>query len=394
MFDRKLAAKLLATGALLCLGGISPSLAQQPGLTADTIKIGTFGALTGPGYLYGKIAMNGIEVVFDEINAAGGINGRKLVLIREDDRCDPAAAIAATQKLIHQDQVFALIGGGCSNATLAARDNIEQAKIPFVNVASVADGVSTPTAPNIFTAALTASIESQAQLAYALEQGGKKIAVVSMRDAWGRSRYTPLMEEFKKKGITPIADEEMTPDANDATAQVLRLKAAGADTVIIVLFPKPAAIFLRDAQKLAFKPLLVGQSGIADPAAFEEQVGVQGATARFVTISMVKHVPDDVEVDRWRKLVEAKFPGDRLSVFNLFGVGSAQLLVEGIKRAGPDLTREKLLTALAGVKDFKIDVYGGPISCSETDHRCNKFPVWISKAPGGPVKVIGVTKVE
>src|SRR3954453_13891627 len=102
----------------------APASAQQPGVTADSIKIGSFGALTGPGYLYGKLPMEGVEVVFDEVNAAGGIHGRKLQLVREDDRGDPAAAIAAVQKLVHQDQVFALIGGGCSNATLAARESI------------------------------------------------------------------------------------------------------------------------------------------------------------------------------------------------------------------------------------------------------------------------------
>src|SRR5262249_59621682 len=91
--------------------------AGEPGLSADSIKIGSFGALTGPGCLYGKLPMNGVEVVFDEVNAAGGIQGRKLQLVREDDRCDAASAIAAIQKLVHQDQVFALIGGGCSNAT-------------------------------------------------------------------------------------------------------------------------------------------------------------------------------------------------------------------------------------------------------------------------------------
>src|SRR4030081_1472407 len=105
-----------AAAAMAVVAGWSAS-AQQPGVTDESIKIGTFGALTGPGYLYGKLVMNGVEVVFDEVNAAGGIHGRKLQLIREDDRCDPAAAIAAIQKLVHQDQSFALIGGGCSNAT-------------------------------------------------------------------------------------------------------------------------------------------------------------------------------------------------------------------------------------------------------------------------------------
>jgi branched-chain amino acid transport system substrate-binding protein len=383
----------LVGAVLFVLAGALSASAQQPGLTADSIKIGSFGALTGPGYLYGKLVMNGVEVVFDEVNAAGGIHGRKLQLIREDDRCDPAAAIAAIQKLVHQDQVFALIGGGCSNATFAARGAIETAKIPTLIFASVHDGITVPPAPNIVSTALTSSIESQAQLTYAQQQGAKRIAIISMRDAWGRARYTPLLEAFKTKGVTPVADEELAPDANDATAQVLRLKAANADAVIMVLYPKPAAVFLRDAQKLGFKPLDIGQSGIADPVAFEEQVGVPGATATFRTISQVKYTPEDPAVDKWRKLVEAKFPGDRLSVYNLFGIGSSQVLVEALKRAGPDLTQEKLIAALASIKEFKTDVYPGPITCSESDHRCNKSPAWLAKDPGKPVRVLGVTTI-
>jgi branched-chain amino acid transport system substrate-binding protein len=379
--------------ALVIAGGLEAS-AAEPGLTADSIKIGSFGALTGPGYLYGKLPMNGVEVVFDEINAAGGIHGRKLQLVREDDRCDAASAIGAIQKLVHQDQVFALIGGGCSNATFAAREAIETAKIPTLIFASVHDGITQPPAPNIYSTALTSSIESEAQILFAQQQGAKRLAMISMKDAWGRARYQPLMEILKAKGITLVADEELSPDANDATAQVLRLKATNADTVIMVLYPKPAAVYIRDAQKLGFKPLNIGQSGIADPAAFEEQVGVPGATQTFRTISQVKYTPEDPAMDKWRKLVEAKFPGDRLSVYNLFGIGSAQVLVEALKRAGPDLTREKLQAALATIKDFKTDVHPGPVTCSERDHRCHKSPAWLAKDPGGPIRVLSVTTVE
>jgi branched-chain amino acid transport system substrate-binding protein len=381
-------------GLVMMGAALQAAQAQVPGVTADTIKIGSFGALTGPGYLYGTLPMNGIEVVFDQVNAAGGINGRKLELVREDDRCDPAAAIGAVKKLIFEDKVFAIIGGGCSNATFAAREVLDEAKIPVVIMASVHDGITTPVSPNIFSVALTSTIESQAQLEFAIAQGAKRIAVVSMRDAWGRARYTPLMEAFQKKGIKPVLDEEMAPDANDATAQVLRLKAANADAVLIVLYPKPAAIFMRDAQKLGFKPLAIGQTGIADPAAFEDQVGSPGATASFRTISMVRHTPEDPAVDKWRKAIETKFPGDRLSVYNLFGIGSAQVMVEALKRAGPDLTREKLIAALDGLTDFQTDVYGAGITCTKTDHRCNKAPAWIAKEPGKPVRVLGVTKVE
>jgi branched-chain amino acid transport system substrate-binding protein len=381
----------LALGAVLAAGNAAAQ--QSPGVTADKIRIGSFGALTGPGYLYGKLVMNGVEAVFDEANAAGGINGRKLELVREDDRCDPASAIGAVKKLIHQDQVFALIGGGCSNATFAARDEIENSKVPFLVFASVHDGITTPPAANIFSTATTSSIESYAQVEFALKQGAKRIAIVSMRDSWGRARYEPLLAAFKAKGLTPVADEEVSPEANDATAQVLRLKAANADAVIMELYPKPGAVFLRDAAKLAFKPLTIGQTGIADPAAFEEQVGIPGGTANFYTISMVRYTPEDAAVEKWRKAIEGKFPGDRLSVFNLFGVGSAQVLVEALKKAGPDLTREKLIAAFASIKDFKTDTFGAGITCSEADHRCNKAPAWIKKEPGGPTKVLDVTPV-
>lgn len=271
---------------------------------------------------------------------------------------------------------------------------IEKAGVPFLVFASVHDGITTPPAKNIFSTALTSTIESQAQVQFALDQGAKKIAVVSMRDAWGRARYTPLMETLKTKGVKIVADEEMSPDANDATAQVLRLKATGADAIIMLLFPKPAAVFARDASKLGFKPLLIGQTGIADPAAFEDQVGIPGATANFRTISMVRYTPEDPAVDKWRKLIESKFPGDRLSVFNQFGIGAAEVMAEALRRAGPEPTREKLIAALASIKDFQTSVYPGPITCSETDHRCHKTPAWIAKEPGKPVRVLSITKVE
>ena len=285
-------------------------------------------------------------------------------------------------------------GGGCSNAAIAARDEIEKTGIPWVNIAAVADSVTAPPAKNIYTTATTASMESYAQLQFAIDKGAKKIGIVSMRDAWGRQRYEPMLQAFKAKGVTIAADEELTPDANDATPQVLKMKAAGVDAVLMVLYPKPGAVFLRDAMKLAYKPVVVGQTAIADPAAFEEQVGVPGGTANFFTISMVKYVPDDSAVEKWRKLVETKFPGDRLSTFNLFGIGSAKLVVEVLKRAGPDLTRESFLKALSEIENFDAEMFGAPLTCKTPDHRCNKAPAWLKKEPGGPLKVLGVTKVS
>lgn len=391
---RRLAVQVIAAAGLFGAAAAPVSAQDVPGVTKDTITIGTFGPLTGPSFLYGKLAMNGVEVVFDDVNAAGGVHGRKLVLAREDDRCEPGAAIAAVKKLIHQDKVFAINGGGCSNAAVAVKDEVAAAGVPWLVFAAVHDGLTSPPAPTIFTSALTASIESQAQVEFALKQGAKKIAVVSMRDSWGRSRYEPLSAYLKKKNITLAADEELPPDANDATAVILRLRQAGADAVIMLLYPKPAAVFLRDAAKFAYKPISIGQSAIADLSAFEEQVGVPGATGNFFTISQSRYTPDAPEMARWREAIQKKYPGDRLSVFNMFGIGSAQTLVAALKAAGPQLTRESFVKALKELKDVQTDVYAGPMNCTAPDHRCNRVPAWMRKEPGGATTLVAVTPVD
>src|SRR5947207_6347396 len=384
---------LMIVAALVVAAPAPPAAAQgTPGVTADEIKIGALGALTGPGYLYGRLVMNGAEVVYNEVNKAGGVNGRKITLVREDDRCDAATAIAAAKKLIFQHRVFMLHGGGCSNASIAARPEIEKANIPWVVFASVADEVTLPTAPYIFSTALAASIESAAQLEFALQQGAKRVAVISMRDAWGRARYNPLMETFKRKGVTPVADEEMSPDANDATPQVLRLRQANPDAVIIVLYPKAAAVYMRDAAKPAFKPVQIGQTALGDLLAFREQVAIPNALERFYTISHVRYTPDDPEMERWRGLLEKYYPGDRMTIFNIMGIASATVVVEALKRAGRDLTQDRLRDELNKLKDFNTNIYPGVISCTPTDHQCHKTPAFMQLA-GDKVKTICVTTV-
>jgi hypothetical protein len=106
--------------------------------------------------------------------------------------------------------------------------------------------------------------------------------------------------------------------------------------VILVLYPKPAAILARDLHNLGETPLLVGQSAMSDPLAFAEQVGIPGATDNFYTINQVAFTPTDPQAEKWAKLIEEAFPEDRLSPYNLFGVGAAKVAVEALQRASPD----------------------------------------------------------
>lgn len=378
-------ATLLSVGALLVA---PPAQAQPvPGVTKDQITIGSFGSLTGPTYLYGKLTMNGVDAVFAKVNAAGGVHGRKLVLLREDDRCDPATAIAAVKKLVFVDNVFSIIGGGCSNAALGARPEIIKDEIPTNIFASVADDISVPVSKYIYTTMTTASIESRAQVDYAVEHGAKKIAIVAQHDAWGQSRYKPLMEALAKNKITPVVDLEMTVDDNDATVQALKIAQTGADAIIMELYAKPGAVLIRALNKLGQDPMLIGETGIADPVAFTKQVDIPGATDKFVTPSAVRYTTTSPEVKDWTAEIKKMFPNDDLSVFNIMGIGAAQVLVAALEKAGPDLTREKFLDAMAHI-NVTTDTYAAPIVCDDpVSHQCNNHVAWM-KAVGDHAEML------
>ncbi len=376
--------KALSVATILSVGAslIAPHAQAQPvpGVTKDQITIGSFGSLTGPTYLYGKLTMNGVDAVFAKVNAAGGVHGRKLVLVREDDRCDPATAIAAVKKLVYVDNVFSIIGGGCSNAALGARPEIIKDEIPTNIFASVADEITNPVSKYIYTTMTTASIESRAQVDYAIEHGAKKIAIVAQHDAWGQSRYKPLIEAMAKNKLTAVEDLEMTVDDNDATVQALKIAQSGADAIIMELYAKPGAVLIRALNKLGQNPMLIGETGIADPVAFTKQVDIPGATDKFVTPSAVRYTTTSPEVKDWTAEIKKMFPNDDLSVFNIMGIGAAQVLVAALDKAGPDLTREKFLDAMAHI-DVTTDTYAAPIVCNDPEsHQCNNHVAWMKAA--------------
>ena len=368
----------------------------EEGVTDNEIVIGSFGPMTGPVYMYGQLAMNGLDVVFNKINKEGGIFGRKLRLVREDDHCASEAAITAVRRLIYNEKVFAIVGGGCLGAAVAAKPEILKSGVPWIIDVAVADELSSPPQPNIYSAMVTARSESLGQLRFAIDNGAKKIAVIAQRDSWGNARYAPLMAEFKRLGITPVADEEITEDINDATPQVLRLSASGADAVLLLGRPKSAAVVVRDSLKIGFKPKWwIAQSAVQDLDAFQKQVGIPGGIDNVVTISSTLAQPGDANMAAWRSQLKELFPYDNLSSFNMNGIGSGLLLVDALKRAGHDLTRAGFLAALGDTHNFETDgIYAGPLNCEAgKNQQCNQSMAWIHKV-GGQTEIIAVKSLQ
>ena len=354
--------------AALCT---STAAFAEDGVTKDQITIGGMGPMTGPLAMLVRPALHGVEAVFEEVNDAGGIHGRKLVYVIEDDECLPSKGVGAIKKLIHEVKPFMIVGGGCSNASIAQRPEIIDAKIPWLIVASTADKLTEPAHPYIFTSQLAAWMEVYGLLQHAIDQGKKKIGVIWQGDAWGTARIEPMREALKSKGITAVVVEEVAIEPTDLTPTVLKMQAAGADAVILLLFPKAGIPYLRDAFKFGYQPLTVGASPLAEIDIMAKGVGSEKAMTNFRAVSPAGYSADDPRVQNWKVVIDKRYPKDRFSIVHMFGISAGQLVVEVLRRVGPNPTRDGVLKVMSDI-EIQTDTYAGPMSCKPNDHQCHK----------------------
>ena len=342
----------------------------QEGITASTIKLGSMVALTGPLSPLFIPQANGTQIVFEEVNAAGGIHGRKIEYIREDDECLPAKGVGAIKKLLYEHKPFMIVGGGCSNAAIAQKPEIIAAKIPWIITASTADGLTEPVNPYIFSSIPPAWTEAYGILQMALDEKKQRIAVVVQTDAWGKARMEPLREALKKKGVTPVAIEEVSPEPTDLTPTALKLKALNPDAVLVLLYPKAAVPLLRDSYKIGLEPLVIGASPLLEIDQIAKGAGGPDTVKNFRVVGASGFGADDPEVAHWRAKIEKRF-GDRFNLYHLQGIAGGQFAVEALRRAGPNPTREKIIEAMSTLEG-KADTYAGRFKCTPTDHQCQK----------------------
>jgi branched-chain amino acid transport system substrate-binding protein len=382
-FPRKLAFAL----AVLALTTGGAQADETTGLTKDTIKLGIFGPMTGAAALFGK-GVFGVEAVYKSVNDAGGINGRKIEIVREDTACDPTRGLAAFKKLATQDQVFALNAGLCSNVVMAAKADIEKSGIPYMGLGAATPGVAVPLAANMFQPVATTDEVSRTLIDFAMSKpGAKKIAFVSHSDDWGKSNREPAIAYLKSKyGLDPVENLTMERGSTDATPQILKLRNSGADFVLMLMYPAEVAIFMRDAYKYGLRiPALAPQSISLEDT--RTRVGSLEAVSNMAVYYPYSHPTDAPQMQKWTDLIHKYYPDERVEAFSFLGMSGALALVQALKDAGPDLTRSKLIAALDNLKNFDSGISATPISFSPTDHAGIKGGALITYKNGKAVVV-------
>lgn len=335
------------------------------GVTDKTIKIGQWGPQTGPAAAWGAVA-RGTDLYFKLINDEGGVHGRKIEYYLRDDAYNPAKTKAIGKEFINQIGVFAVVGGVGTAPGMAVRDDLSQNQVVWVSPSTGNKHWSRPFQKYIFAVYPLYVDEAYLLTQFAVEKlGKKKIAVFFQNDDYGKDGLEGVEKYMKEKNMEPAARVSVEVPDTDLSSHALKLKESGADAVIMYLLPKHAAIILGEAAKIGFAPQWISSSTLSDaPLMYDVTKGLW----KGVIVASFGELPDSDHplMVKYRQAWQKYAPKERWGTFYYAGIIWAEPLVEGLKRAGRNLTTEALISALETLKDWKG--IGPPLTYTSTDH--------------------------
>lgn len=351
-------------GAAVALGFALPAVAAEPGVTDNEIVIGMFAPLSGPLVAYGIDPLNAAKMVYDDINAKGGINGRKIRMIVEDSKCSGNELVAVVKKLVTVDHVFLLHGGSCTAAISAAQEFVSREKVPFVMLNAAGDNVVFPPRHYIFGSFQgTQRVYGAALAQFAAKQlKAKRIAVIVHDDDYGKANLAAVQATTKEMGGQIVAAERIPPKITDITAPVLNLRAAKPDAIISGAYPAPAVLLAQKYGEFGMSsiPLLQAAQGIPSPPVFAKNVGNDAALQNFYYTWSFNDIANQAIRDKWVGMYKKAYPDRDPGPFMVTGIPSALAVVDTLRRMGHDVTREKFVEAMQKL-DLKTDLMPEPL---------------------------------
>lgn len=349
----------------LALAGISaaligaPAVAQKKydsGATDKEIKIGGISPYSGPASAYGTIG-KAIDAYFKKVNAEGGINGRQIKFVTLDDGYNPARTVEQARKLVEQEEVLLLFNTLGTPPNTAIHKYMNQKKVPQLFVAT---GATLWGDPKNFpwTMGWQPNYQAEAKIyaAHILEtKPNAKIAILMQNDDYGRDYLKGFLDGLGDKAKSMIV-KQVTYEVTDPTvdSQMVELKASGADTFFNITTPKFAAQAIKKAAEIGWKPVHYLNSvsnaagAVMTTAGAENGVGV--ISAFYLKDPTDPQWQNSQEYKDWLAWMQKYFPGgDLKDNLNVFGYTVAQTLVEVLKKAGDNLTRENVMKQAASL---------------------------------------------
>ena len=359
----RLGIRTILLASAVALGITDTARAADPGITDTEITIGLFAPMSGQLAAFGLDALQAAKMWYEETNKKGGIHGRKIKVIVEDDKCVPNEAVAVVKKFVTVDKTFIVHGGSCTPAAVAAQEFVTREKVPHVMLNASGDGAVIPPTRYVFGAFAGTQRTVGASLAeFAVKElKGKRVAIIAHDDDFGIANSTTFKAVATALGAQVVAAELISPRITDVTAPLLTIRAANPDVIISTAYPAPAVLIGQKYGEFSMMktPLVQAIQGIPVPAVYAKNVGNDAALANFYYGSPLNDLTEGPKQQKWLALYKQYYPDRQPSGFMTYGLPSAMAVTRALESAGRDLTREKFIDALETV-NFDSEVIAGP----------------------------------
>jgi branched-chain amino acid transport system substrate-binding protein len=357
----KLAALALAAGAALVSGG---------GAQGDTVKIGAVTSLTGRFATFGKMQRAGFEVALKEVNGRGGVLGRRVELLLEDDASDTNKALAAGESLVNRG-VPLIIGAYASGITRPLAQYLARVKVPLLVATAVDENITKPGSPYVFRVNNASSAYSDAFFAlFATLKDVKKVALLTSNDAFGTSVYNDVVRIAKGRGYNLVAQERYDQGLTDFRPILNRFRSLEPDAVIYASYEADSVAVVRQAKEVGLAPRVMAgaATGFALPS-FSKNAGdaSEGMIVSVVGNPDVQYPGAD---DLYRRL-RAEL-GEEPSQHAAQSYAAMRAAVDAVRRAGGTADREKVREALEATR---LTTGFGPVRFSDERGYQNQNPV-------------------
>src|SRR5215208_1849377 len=315
----------------------------------STIKIGYFGDLTGPTFNFGQSAINGVLMVADEVNQAGGINGRRIDVVIEDDKGSPEEAARLTAKLIDKDKVIAIIAGGTSGNSLAAAPKAQSSHIPFISPSST-DPAVTKTGNYIFRACFVDSFQGEVMARFAANtlKAQKAAIIFDFNSPYGRGLTDYFELSFARFGGRIVSKQSYTQGDDDFKGQLSSIRAAEPDVIYIPGYYGDVTTIAKQARMIGLTQPLLGGDGWDAPELW--QLGGDALNGSYISTHYSIDDPSpaiQTFVESYKRLYGNLLPDAHAAL----AYDGSRLLMDAITRAGTT-NGDKLREALAQTKNL------------------------------------------
>lgn len=358
---KRICANFLAVAAAALLGltaGCNKSTSPQTdsgsatggtSATENAIIIGEYASLTGKEATFGQSSHKGTVLAVEEINAAGGVLGRKLVHKFEDNQSKSGESATVVKKLIARDGAIAILGEVASGRSLEGADVCQQNKVPMISPSSTNPSV-TEKGDYIFRICFIDPFQGTVMARFARNTlKATKVAVltdVAQAYSDGLARY--FKEQFTKDGGTIVADQKFSSGDKDFKAQLTSIRGANPEAIFVPCYYTEAALITRQARDLGITIPIFGGDGWEAPELL--QIGGKAMENTFYSTHYSPEATDEAVVTFVKKF-KARFNGETPDAMAALGYDSVYFLADAIKRAG-GTDKQKLRDALAGTKEF------------------------------------------